>query len=534
VGHAPSFLTATVTIPRALNRDALGLLPWVGQIRTALAEFLFLAATLLTVAPLLGQSPAPHVNQTAPDTSGPVFGLQDVLRIAHQNNPTYLQAVDSARAAGAVVRTAYGQLLPQLSASLLGLYGQGGESPVSGGFLGASSNYLESQYQLGLNYTVNASTILTPAYGRAQQRAAEADVLGQSETLDATVAQQYVTVLEAQAKAALQDSLLADVQAQLDLTRARVEAGSATPLDSAKAAVTLGQQQVQALQARDSVEIYKLRLFQTLGVPQPAGVRLVDESPIALPSFTLDSVLALARKTNPQVNALRARTHAAGVGVTRALGLYMPTMQVTTGLSGYTYQLTSPSVLVAGDNSALFQQYSSCATLDTIGRAAGLPARNCGPSALTASEIASIRSQNQQFPFSFYNNPRQVQALITLPLFDGFTREQRIEQAKVDRSTARYGERARDLQLTADVTAAYLTLTTAVRTVDIQQQNASEAREALALAEERYRVGASTIIDVLDARAAFERADDDRISAEYDYHKAFAALESAVGHSLRQ
>lgn len=494
---------------------------------------LFVAGALSRSLALPAQTTAPPANQSASDSGGPVFSLGDALRIAHQNNPTYLQAVDSARAAGATVRAAYGQLLPQLSANLQGLYGQGGAVPASGSFLGANSNYMTSSYGVGLNYTASAATLLTPAYGRANQRAAEADVLGQSETLESAVAQQYVTVLEAQAKAALQDSLLADVQAQLDLTRARVEAGSATPLDSAKAAVTFGQQQVQALQARDSVEIYKLRLFQTLGVPQPAGVRFINASPIALPAFTLDSVLALARKTNPQVNALRARAHAAGVGVTRAYGLYTPTVQISTGISGYTYQYTNSAVPVGLANGLLFEQYSGCATLDTIGRAAGLPARNCGPAALTPSQAAQTIRANQQFPFGFTNAPRSVQANITLPLFNGFQREQRVEQARVDRTTARYNERARDLQLTANVTAAYLTLTTAVRTVDIQQQNASAARDALALAEERYRVGASTIIDVLDARAAYERADDDRISAEYDYHKAFASLESAVGHSLR-
>jgi hypothetical protein len=31
----------------------------------------------------------------------------------------------------------------------------------------------------------------------------------------------------------------------------------------------------------------------------------------------------------------------------------------------------------------------------------------------------------------------------------------------------------------------------------------------------------------------FERAESERINAIYDYHKAFAALESAVGSPLR-
>ena len=35
------------------------------------------------------------------------------------------------------------------------------------------------------------------------------------------------------------------------------------------------------------------------------------------------------------------------------------------------------------------------------------------------------------------------------------------------------------------------------------------------------------------ARAAYERAETDRINAIYDYHRAYAALENAVGRPLR-
>jgi len=53
------------------------------------------------------------------------------------------------------------------------------------------------------------------------------------------------------------------------------------------------------------------------------------------------------------------------------------------------------------------------------------------------------------------------------------------------------------------------------------------------LAQERYRVGAATFLDLNDARASYERAENDRINAVYEFHKAFAALENAVGHPLR-
>jgi outer membrane protein len=126
-----------------------------------------------------------------------------------------------------------------------------------------------------------------------------------------------------------------------------------------------------------------------------------------------------------------------------------------------------------------------------------------------------------------------IGASLSIPLFDNFNREERVEQAQVSRDNARYTLRARELQLTSDVTQAYLNLVTAARTVELQEVNAQRAREELAYAQERYRVGAATFLDVTTSNATFVQAQVDRINSIYDYHRAFAALEAAVGRPLR-
>ena len=80
---------------------------------------------------------------------------------------------------------------------------------------------------------------------------------------------------------------------------------------------------------------------------------------------------------------------------------------------------------------------------------------------------------------------------------------------------------------------AYLVLATAYRTVAIQDTNRVAGREQLQLATERYRVGSGTFFELLDAEVAALRAESDYIGAVYDYHKAVAALEAAVGRPLR-
>jgi outer membrane protein len=157
----------------------------------------------------------------------------------------------------------------------------------------------------------------------------------------------------------------------------------------------------------------------------------------------------------------------------------------------------------------------------------------CGNLVFTDAIADLIRQENDQFPFNFTRAPRSIIAQVSLPLFDGFAREQRVQEAAVARDNARQATRARELALTADVTAAYLTLQTAKQTIALQEQNAAKARQELKFTQDQYAVGVATFIDLANSRSTYAQAESDRINAIYEYHKAFAALENAVGRSLR-
>src|SRR5439155_849894 len=81
--------------------------------------------------------------------------------------------------------------------------------------------------------------------------------------------------------------------------------------------------------------------------------------------------------------------------------------------------------------------------------------------------------------------------------------------------------------------SGFMRLRRALRTVGLQDTNLRAAREQLQLATERYRVGSGTFFELLDAQVAALRAESDAVNATYDYHKALAALEAALGRSLR-
>ena len=144
-----------------------------------------------------------------------------------------------------------------------------------------------------------------------------------------------------------------------------------------------------------------------------------------------------------------------------------------------------------------------------------------------------MRDRNSVFPFHFTQQPFQARLTVTLPIFTNFARPLRVSQAHSQRDDLDESVRARGPGVQTEVSQAFLTLQTAFQTVGLQDTNRSAAREQLQLATERYRVGSGTFFELLDAQVAALRAESDYVNATYDYHKALAALEAAVGRSLR-
>ena len=381
---------------------------------------------------------------------------------------------------------------------------------------------------------MNRATFLTPKAAVANRDAVEADISLSSEQLRAAVTDQYLTVLQAKARAALQDTLVTTAETQLELAKVKMTVGSGTSLDIRRAEVGLGQAQVALLRERNNVEIEKLRLYQQMGVEPPVNAVLSTEFPVVPLKLSLESLLADARQQNPAIVALRARDRSASLNLQVAKSAYTPTLQLSTGVGGNSYQYTNGDYLVNQARAGILGQQADCFSADSIRTRVGLPSANCASAyQFTPAMADAIRSRNNQFPFSFQRSPVALTASLSLPIFDNFAREERVQQAQVSRDDAVYNVRAKDLALTADVTRTYLTLQTAVQTVALQEQNASKAKEELQFAEERYKVGASTFLDVVTSRGSYEQALIDRVNAVYDYHKAFAALEIAVGHPLR-
>lgn len=473
------------------------------------------------------------VAQTVRAQAPATLTVDEAIALARRNNPLFNQTVNARRSADLNVRSAYASLLPSVSTNLSGRYQQTGQQFFQGIALANNSDVLQSSYGLGVNYTINSAVLFAPKLYAAQREAAEADVTGAAELLRSVVTQRYIQVLQAQARATLQDSLLQTTQGQLELARARHSVGAGTILDVRRAEVAFGTAEINALQAHNNAKVEMLRFYEQLGVPQPDSVVLTTSFPIVPITFRLDSLQDLARRQNPGLLAVRSREKASGATVRARQGQYAPTLQLQTGWGGNSYQYTNPEFLVKRTQAQTNDAISGCLSQDSVRTRVGLSGLPCSAITFTPEDAAKIRADNQQFPFRFTRSPFAFSAFISMPIFDNLNREQNLQEAMIQRDNARFNVRATELRLTADVAQAYLNLLTALKTTQMQDVNAARAREELSFAEERYRVGAATFLDVTTSRGTFEQAQIDRLNAIYDYHRAFAALENAVGRPLR-
>ena len=129
-------------------------------------------------------------------------------------------------------------------------------------------------------------------------------------------------------------------------------------------------------------------------------------------------------------------------------------------------------------------------------------------------------------------NQRQLSLGFNWPLFNRFTREQNIVNAQVGRRRRAGHRRGGAARRAADLTARLAELDAARLRIQITQRSVEASQEDLRVQQERYRLGVSTILDVLLTTESLNQAEVDAVNARFDYLRAKAAIEALIGRSL--
>src|SRR6266436_253075 len=121
---------------------------------------------------------------------------------------------------------------------------------------------------------------------------------------------------------------------------------------------------------------------------------------------------------------------------------------------------------------------------------------------------------------------------VSWTLFNGFSREANQVSASVNRDIAEARAADTRRQVNALITQELAALSTAVEQINIARDNLAAATEDLRVQNERYRVGAATILDLLTSQAALTQAQVNVVQTRFNYLIARAQVEAVVGRML--
>ena len=122
---------------------------------------------------------------------------------------------------------------------------------------------------------------------------------------------------------------------------------------------------------------------------------------------------------------------------------------------------------------------------------------------------------------------------INIPIFDGLATRASVRQAKSGLEQLQLAKRRTIDFVEFEVRTAYLNLTQAKSSIDVQKETVAQAEESMRIANLRYENGMLTSVELTDAQLALAQAEVNHLQARHDYVVEFARLERAVGQSLR-
>jgi outer membrane protein TolC len=431
---------------------------------------LLILALMAAASPLAAQSP---------DSTRPTVTLEEAIALSLRTQPGVIQAQAAVNNASARVRSAKGAWLPSLDLSATGNQNYSGVpsrvDPNTGLAVGSSSGSINTSLRSSITLFDGFQRSADSKSARASETAADASLVNARYQQRLTTTNQFLDARAAAELVSVRQASVNRAEEQLKVSINKLNAGSATRSDSLRSRVTLGTAQLQLIQAQASLATAEAGLARLIGVT--GRVAAADDSSFSHVMTTPLDTAALrteAEAASPQVQAAQANAAAARAGITSARSGYWPTLSLSgnLGLSG-----------------------------------------------------SSSRD------YSFYDS-RGASLSLSWPIFNRFQREQSINSAENASLTAEAQAADAARQVSASLTSQLATLDAARTQIEITQVSVRAAEEDLRVQQERYRLGASTIVDILTSQEALDQAEVDAVNARFSYLRAKAQIEALIGRSL--
>jgi outer membrane protein len=398
--------------------------------------------------------------------------LAEIVDIALQNNPDTHTAWCNARAAAAGYGAARGAWLPSIN--LNSAMVRNGEEPSAetNQASWATTTYSGSA---DLSYLLFDFGARAAGVEEAKQALYAANWTHNAVIQNTVLAVQTAYYEHAGAKAMLEAnrSSLANAVENFKAAQEKHNVGIATTADVLQAQTAYSEALLQVQNSEGQVRISRGALALAMGFPanQAGEFQItIPEIPADTLIQNLDQMIVRAMADRPDLLAARANAFQSAANAKQARSALLPTLSA----SGSIGRLTLHSVDGHTDN------YRGSISL-------------------------------------------------SLPLFNGFTRQYNYARAKAEADAALHKARSKEQNVIFQVYAAYCDFQTAGSRIKTTNALLASAGQSAEVALGRYKHGVGTILDLLSAQRSLALARAEQIQARLDWHLSLAQLAYDMG-----
>jgi outer membrane protein len=416
--------------------------------------------------------------------------LDQAIQIALQGNSSLIKSKNSLESAKKNVKSAYGDLLPNLGVS--GNWGWqriddvgGTQTDFFGNLVTVPESTIESR-----SWSVSAGGGITLFDGLANYAnisSAEAD-LGSAEfslsklkqNIVQVTADLYYSVLNASALVTVREDNVTYNEKLFETIEERNRLGSVPVADVYAQQVQLGNSQLLLIQAQNNLDVAKNSLLTYLALDVLDEYDFIDpmedvekiDTELYMEDFgEISSMVADALNLRLDYRSKKLDVKSADNGITSAMSGYFPRL---TGSYSFSTGATDPSNL-------------------------------------------------------FDRKTYSLGLGVNIPIFSNWNTENVVQFAEVQFKNAEEDLRVLERTIKIEVKQGYLSLIAGKKSLEVSRENVKAAEENRRINNERYSLGSGTILDVLQADRDYTQALNDRINAKFEFLKLKDALMNALG-----
>ena len=301
-------------------------------------------------------------------------------------------------------------------------------------------------------------------------QAQEQNTAAQREDVLLQVDHEYYAVLRAQAILRVAQETVSTRQVLVDQVTALAQSNLKSGLDVSFATVNLAQAKLLLVQAQNDLQAAFMNLSTAMGFDGPQNFVLTEEAAPESAPPDISGLVAEALRQRPDLTAQKFREQAARKFAAAERDLSFP-------------------------------------TISALGSAGVTPVHQ---ETLTGRYAAAGVNVN-------------------IPVFNGHLFSARSAEARLkDQAEEQYVRELQD-RISRDVRVAWWNANTAFQRLDLTAQLLAQATEALNLAQARYNLGLSSIVELSQAQLNKTEAEIQQASAKYDYQSLLAVLNFQAG-----